>query len=109
MSSNKTKDSPGPLDLEEKCDDHASQVEEAMLHKSNRVKFEDFLKLLGENGRWQIVIFLFTWIEGMLIGCHHLSSTFLGASMNHWCNTSHMDELNKLVWTAEQKKQFAIP
>lgn len=43
----------------------------------DKVKFEDFLKLVGENGRWQIVIFLFTWIEGALIGCHHLSSSFL--------------------------------
>lgn len=109
MSSNKAKDSPGPLGLDEKRNDQSSQEEEAALNKSDRVKFEDFLKYLGENGRWQIVIFLFTWIEGMLIGCHHLSSTFLGASMDHWCNTSHIDELDKLAWTTEQKKQFAIP
>ena len=38
------------------------------------------MQLVGENGRWQIIIFLFTWIEGALIGCHHLSSVFLGAS-----------------------------
>jgi len=73
------------------------------------VKFEDFLQLVGENGRWQIIIFLFTWIEGALIGCHHLSSVFLGASMSHWCNTSHIGALNTVNWTVDQKMKFAIP
>ena len=73
------------------------------------VKFEDFLQMVGENGRWQIIIFLFTWIEGALIGCHHLSSVFLGASMDHWCNTSHIDALQTLPWTTEQKMKYAIP
>ena len=39
------------------------------------VKFEDFLQLVGENGRWQIIIFLFTWIEGALVSI--LTTTFL--------------------------------
>ena len=75
-----------------------------------KVRFEDILQMVGENGRWQIVIFLFTWIEGMLIGCHHLSSTFLGASMDHWCNVSHIDAVSgKNWWTDDQKKTLAIP
>ena len=28
---------------------------------SSKVRFEDLLHMVGENGRWQIVIFLFTW------------------------------------------------
>jgi len=72
-------------------------------------KFEDILSMVGDQDKWQIIIFLFTWIEGCLIGFHHLSSSFLGASMDHWCNTDYIMELNNVPWTAEQKKQFAIP
>ena len=73
------------------------------------LKFEDMLKMAGDSGKWQIIIFLFTWIEGMLIGCHHLSSSFLGASMGHWCNTSHMSQINGYGWTLEQIKNYSIP
>ena len=31
---------------------------------ADRVRFEDILKYVGNNGKWQIVIFLFLWIEG---------------------------------------------
>jgi hypothetical protein len=65
--------------------------------------------MVGDQGRWQITIFLFTWIEGILIGLYHLSSSFLGASMNHWCNTTHMDTLSGKDWTTDQIKQYAIP
>ena len=37
--------------------------------------------MVGDQGKWQIVVFLFTWIEGVLIGMYHLSSTFLGAQV----------------------------
>merc|ERR1719450_1837655 len=74
-----------------------------------RARFEDILIKVGDNGKWQIVIFLFTWIEGILIGFHHLSSTFLGASMDHWCNTDKISQLANVQWTLDQKKQFAIP
>jgi OCT family organic cation transporter-like MFS transporter 4/5 len=76
---------------------------------SSRVRFEDILKLVGDEGRWQITIFLFTWIEGILIGFHHLSSSFLGASMGHWCNVDKITELDNLGWTLEQKKNYSIP
>jgi hypothetical protein len=79
------------------------------LKETGRVRFEDLLQAVGESGRWQIVIFLFTWIEGVLIGFHHLSSTFLGASMGHWCNISHVPLLADKPWTIEQKKQYALP
>ena len=65
--------------------------------------------MIGSEGKWQIMIFLFTWIEGLLIGCHHLSSSFLGASMDHWCNTSSISELDRLNWTPDEKKQYLIP
>jgi hypothetical protein len=77
--------------------------------ESKKLKFEDILCMVGENDRWQIIILLFTWIEGALIGCHHYSSSFLAASMPHWCNLDHIGELNNVSWTLEQKKQYAIP
>ncbi len=48
-------------------------------------------------------------IEGMLIGCHHLSSSFLGAQMDHWCNTSYIDQISGYGWDAEQRRNFSIP
>lgn len=76
---------------------------------SARVKFEDILQMAGDNGKWQITIFLFTWIEGILIGFHHLSSSFLGASMDHWCNLDKVPELENKGWTLEEKKNYTIP
>jgi len=73
-----------------------------------RARFEDILSKVGDNGKWQIIIFLFTWIEGLLIGFHHLSSSFLGASMDHWCNTDQMSQL-PATWSLEQRKNYAIP
>jgi len=29
--------------------------------QQSKVKFEDLLHMVGDNGKWQIVIFLFTW------------------------------------------------
>ena len=76
-----------------------------------KYKFEDILSMVGDQDKWQIMIFLFTWIEGCLIGFHHLSSSFLGASMDHWCNLDHIEVMKNVnsSWTLEQKKQFAIP
>ena len=75
-----------------------------------RHKFEDILSMVGDQNKWQIIIFLFTWIEGCLIGFHHLSSSFLGASMPHWCNVDHIDAFKDVRgWNLTQKKQFAIP
>ncbi len=49
-------------------------------------------------------------IEGILIGNYHLSSTFLGAGMDHWCNTTNIDALKyHHDWTPEQKRNFSIP
>jgi MFS family permease len=80
--------------------------------ESQKFKFEDILCMVGENDRWQIIVFLFTWIEGCLIGFHHLSSSFLAASMPHWCNLDHVsafDDSRLDSWTLEQKKQYALP
>nr|XP_040575273.1 organic cation transporter protein-like isoform X2 [Lepeophtheirus salmonis] len=77
---------------------------------NKKIQFEDILTMIGDQGKWQIMIFMITWIECILIGCHHLSSSFLGASMDHWCNTNHIKALEGMnSWTTEQKKQFAIP
>lgn len=78
--------------------------------ENSKVRFEDILQMVGDHGRWQIIIFAFTWIEGILIGFHHLSSSFLGASMDHWCNLTHISALDNVNhWTLEQKKEYAIP
>ena len=90
-------------------------------------------QMVGDQGKWQIVVFLFTWIEGILIGMYHLSSTFLGAQVksagfdqfsrrrsvtsmafqtDHWCNTSYIAALNTTHtkgWTLEEKKNYSIP
>ena len=74
-----------------------------------KYKFEDILSMVGDQNKWQVMIFLFTWIEGFLIGFHHMSSSFLGASMDHWCNLEHVDALSDVAWTLEQKKNYSIP
>jgi len=70
-------------------------------------KFEDLLGIVGDRGRWQYTIFLFTWIEGILIGFHHLSSVFLGYTPEHWCSIEGLSLPSQ--WSAEQKKDFSIP
>ena len=71
-------------------------------------KFEDILSMVGDQNKWQIVIFLYTWIEGFLIGFHHLSSSYLGASDGHWCNIDAIDKIsikfsNKICTTINSK------
>ena len=74
-----------------------------------QVKFEDILHMVGDQNKWQIVIFLYTWIEGFLIGFHHLSSSFLGASDGHWCNFDAISAINNTGWTLDQKKEYSLP
>lgn len=69
--------------------------------------FEDILSLVGDKGRWQYKIFLLTWIEGVLIGFHHLSSVFLGYTPKHWCKLGDLPLPDE--WSLEQKKNFTIP
>jgi len=69
--------------------------------------FEDLLLKVGDKGRWQYTIFLFTWIEGILIGCHHLSSVFLGFTPDHWCSLKEINFPGN--WNLEQKKSYLIP
>lgn len=69
--------------------------------------FEDILSLVGDKGRWQYKIFLLTWIEGVLIGFHHLSSVFLGYTPKHWCKLGDLPLPEG--WSLEEKKNFSIP
>lgn len=71
------------------------------------VTFDDVLVMAGDSGKWQYMIFLFTWIEGILIGFHHLSSAFLGYEPDHWCNISGVSFPK--TWDANQTKSYAIP
>jgi len=70
-------------------------------------KFEDILSLVGDRGRWQFRVFLFSWLEGILIGFHHLSSAFLGFVPEHHCNYDDIEFPSG--WTDIQKKNFSIP
>ena len=63
--------------------------------------------MAGDSGRWQYTIFLLTWIEGVLIGFHHMSSSFLGYEPDHWCSLDNISFPSS--WTEDQKKSFAIP
>merc|ERR1719192_200936 len=69
--------------------------------------WEDITKLVGDKGRWQYRVFLFTWREGILIGFHHLASSFLGHVPEHWCSTEGIDFPTH--WTDVQKKNYSIP
>jgi len=71
------------------------------------VTFEDVLSTVGDKGRWQYTIFLLTWIEGILIGFHHLSSVFLGYTPKHWCKLGDLQLPEG--WSEELKKNFSIP
>jgi len=70
-------------------------------------KFEDILSLVGDRGRWQFRVFLFSWLEGILIGFHHLSSAFLGFVPEHHCNYDDIEFPSG--WSDIQKKNFTIP
>merc|ERR1712110_345341 len=70
-------------------------------------KFEDILSLVGDRGRWQFRVFLFSWLEGILIGFHHLSSAFLGFVPEHHCNYDDIEFPSG--WSDIEKKNFTIP
>ena len=65
--------------------------------------------IAGTRSKLQYLIVSLFRIEGILIGNYHLSSTFLGAEMDHWCNTSNIQFLKDYEWTPEEKKNFSIP
>ena len=52
-------------------------------------------------------VFLITWLEGILIGFHHLSSAFLGHVPEHTCAYDHVSLPRH--WTESQRKNFSIP
>jgi len=63
------------------------------------------LSLAGDRGKWQYRTFLFTWIEGIIIGFHHLSSVFLGYSPKFWCSAP--ENINfPSGWTDDQIKNY---
>lgn len=63
--------------------------------------------MAGDQGRWQYTIFLFTWIEGVLIGFHHLSSVFLGYTPDHWCSLKEISFPDG--WSLDQRKDYSLP
>ena len=75
--------------------------------ETEKTTFESLMKLVGDKGRWQYRVFLFTWLEGILIGFHHLSSAFLGHVPVHHCSLDGLDFPSH--WTDIQKKNYSIP
>ncbi|XP_023324223.1 organic cation transporter protein isoform X3 [Eurytemora carolleeae] len=70
-------------------------------------KFEDLLELIGTKGRWQYRTFFFLWIEGIIIGFHHLSSVFLGYTPGFWCSDPDISYPGS--WTPDQIKNYTVP
>ena len=75
--------------------------------ETEKTTFESLMKLVGDKGRWQYRVFLFTWLEGILIGFHHLSSAFLGYVPVHHCSLDGLDFPSH--WTDIQKKNYSLP
>ena len=75
--------------------------------ETEKTTFESLMKLVGDKGRWQYRVFLFTWLEGILIGFHHLSSAFLGHVPVHHCSLDGLDFPSH--WTDIQKKNYSLP
>jgi len=63
--------------------------------------------LAGDKGKWQYRTFLILWIEGIIIGFHHLSSVFLGYTPKFTCATDHIQFPES--WNEEQIKEYSIP
>ena len=74
---------------------------------AEKTTFESLMKLVGDKGRWQYRVFLFTWLEGILIGFHHLSSAFLGHVPVHHCSLDGLDFPSH--WTDVMKKNYSLP
>ena len=75
--------------------------------ETQKTTFESLMKLVGDKGRWQYRVFLFTWLEGILIGFHHLSSAFLGHVPVHHCSLDGIDFPSQ--WTDIMKKNYSLP
>ena len=75
--------------------------------ETQKTTFESLMKLVGDRGRWQYRVFLFTWLEGILIGFHHLSSAFLGHVPVHHCSLDGIDFPSQ--WTDIMKKNYSLP
>jgi len=76
---------------------------------SKPTKFEDLMALVGDHGKWQYMTFLFLWIEGIIIGFHHLSSVFLGYTPKFHCDPDKLGYTFPDSWTKEQIKNYTIP
>ena len=75
--------------------------------ETQKTTFESLMKLVGDKGRWQYRVFLFTWLEGILIGFHHLSSAFLGHVPVHHCSLDGIDFPSQ--WNDIMKKNYSLP
>ena len=49
------------------------------------VQFEEILRLAGDAGLWQMLVFAWSMVGGLLTGMHNVSSAFVGAVPEHRC------------------------
>ena len=49
------------------------------------VQFEEILKLAGDAGLWQLLVFVWSMIGGLMTGAHNVSSAFVGGVPEHRC------------------------
>jgi len=67
---------------------------------------DDIYKKIGDRGPYQVGLWCIIMVVSVPCGWHHMSITFLGAKMDHWCRIEELDALNL---TADQYKHLAIP
>ncbi|XP_043206324.1 organic cation transporter protein-like [Amphibalanus amphitrite] len=50
-----------------------------------RIQFEEILRLAGDGGLWQVLVFVWSVIGGLMTGAHNVSSAFVGGEPEHRC------------------------
>ncbi|XP_076034218.1 organic cation transporter protein-like [Oratosquilla oratoria] len=68
--------------------------------------FEYLLSLVGENGIWNISMFLLIFIGPYISTFTVISYQFLGATPDYWCQIQELIDAN---WTTSQIIDFALP
>nr|XP_045613682.1 organic cation transporter protein-like [Procambarus clarkii] len=68
--------------------------------------FEHLLQVVGESGRWNVLIFIMCSAVAFVSPLQTLSYQFLGATPDHWCHVAPLVEAN---WTQNQILELAIP
>jgi hypothetical protein len=63
----------------------------------DNMEYEELLKVVGEFGPFQLMVFVVTSIMVIQTACNNLGMVFLGAKPDHFCHIPALDHLN-LTW-----------